>query len=101
VHALYMDRQRTNDLAAAKTNFLGDSVDGYQKSGTYRGLKGFNEDFAKTNPPEYNLHAAEAMSGAPQPWTRIKAPDQQQAIINIIPSATKFLAPDGQMRVKP
>ena len=100
-NALYMDRLRSQHLAEQKTGYLNDSINGVQTTGKYRGLTGFNEQFGKTNPPEFYLHAAESMSGAPQPWARIKDPNQQQQIINLIPSGSHFMAPDGKMYVKP
>lgn len=99
-NALYMDRARQNNLASQKTNFLDDSVNQYQQSGEYRGLRGFNEQFAKTDPPEFYLHAAEAMSGVNNGWKTVADPAQQQAIIGLIPKGTPYMSPDGQMRMK-
>ena len=99
-NALYMDRARQNNLASQKTNFLNDLVNQYQQSGEYRGLRGFNEQFAKTDPPEFYLHAAEAMSGVNNGWKTVDDPAQQQAIIGLIPKGTPYMSPDGQMRMK-
>ena len=49
-NALYMDRLRSQHLADQKTNYLNDSINGVQSTGQYRGLKGFNEAFNKSNP---------------------------------------------------
>jgi hypothetical protein len=100
-NALLMDRRRAMDLANAKTDYLNESVNGYQSSGQYRGLKGFNEQFSQAHPPEHYLHASEAMSGAPQAWQSVTDPQQQDTVINLIPSGTTYLAPDGKMRVRP
>jgi hypothetical protein len=100
-NALYMDRLRSQHLAEEKTNYLNDSVNGVQSTGQYRGLKGFNEAFNKSHPAESYLHAAEAMSGAPEPWTRVTGTAQRNAIIGLIPAGTKYLAPDGKMHVTP
>jgi hypothetical protein len=100
-NALYMDRLRSQHIAEQKTNYLNDSINGVQSTGQYRGLKGFNEAFNKSNPVESYLHAAEAMSGAPEPWKRIKDANQQQKIIDFIPPGSTFMAPDGKKRVKP
>jgi hypothetical protein len=100
-NALYMDRLRAQHLAEQKTNFLNDSINGVQSTGQYRGLKGFNENFNKTNPAENYLHAAEAMSGEGVPWKRITADPQRNAIIRLIPPGTPYLAPDGKMHVRP
>lgn len=100
-NALYMDRLRAQHLAEQKTGYLNDSINGVQSTGKYRGLTGFNEQFNKTNPAEYYLHAAESMSGRGEPWARIKDPNQQQQIINLIPSGSQFMGPDGRMYVKP
>jgi len=96
----YFNALRLNKLASAKTAYLNSSVNDYQRKGEYRGLTGFNEQFAKTDPPEFYLHAAEAAAGTPNGWAKVKDPAQQQAIIDLIPSGTSYLAPDGQMRVK-
>lgn len=97
----YMNALRLNKLADDKTTYLNQSVNDYQRKGEYRGLMGFNSQFAKTDPPESYLHAAEAMSGMPNGWAKIKDPVQQQAIIDLIPSGSVFMAPNGQMKVKP
>ena len=100
-NALYMDRLRAQRLAEEKTNHISDSVNEFQQTGQYRGLKGFNEDFNKRHNPETYLSASEAMSGVPQAWQRIKDPRQQQAVADLIPSGSTFMAPDGKMRIKP
>jgi hypothetical protein len=100
-NALLMDRQRQQALAAQKTNYLNQSVNNYQSSGTYRGLQGFNEQFQQTNAPEDYLRAAEAMSGPKwSPWARITDPAHQHQIISLIPSGTQFVGPDGKMYVR-
>jgi hypothetical protein len=76
-NALYMDRLRSQHLAEQKTNFLNDSINGVQGSGQYRGLRGFNEAFNRSNPAENYLHAAEAMSGATEPWKRVTTMSQR------------------------
>jgi hypothetical protein len=100
-NALYMDRLRAQRLAEEKTNHLNASVNDYQQSGQYRGLKGFNENFNKAHNPETYLSAAEAMSGVPQGWQRVKDPRQQSLVIGMIPSGSTFMSPDGKMRIKP
>jgi hypothetical protein len=100
-NALYMDRLRSQHLAEQKTNYLNDSINGVQSTGQYRGLKGFNEAFNKSRPAETYLSAAEAMSGAGEPWKRITSTAQRNAVISLIPSGTKYLAPDGKMHVTP
>ena len=101
-NALYMDRLRSQHLAEQKTNYLNDSINGVQGTGQYRGLKGFNEAFNKSNPAEYYLHAAEAMSGMPAAWG-IKDPTNRIPNITIeyIPPGMKYLGPDGKMHIKP
>ena len=97
-----LDGVRGNNLANAKTSYLNDSINGVQSTGKYRGLNGFNEQFQKTDPPEFYVHAAEAMSKPKfSPWQRITDPNQQQQVINLIPSGSKFTAPDGKMYIKP
>ena len=99
-----MDRLRSQHLADEKTNYLNDSINGVQSTGQYRGFKGFNETFNKSNPSESYLHAAEAMSGASEPWNGIKGQQngpQQDAIIRLIPPGTNYMAPDGKMHIKP
>jgi hypothetical protein len=102
-NALHMDRLRQQQLAQEKTNFLNDSVNGYQSTGQYRGLKGFNELFNAAHPVESYLHAAEAMSGAPEAWARINPKDYatQNQIIRNMPPNTYFLAPDNKWHVTP
>jgi hypothetical protein len=100
-NALYMDRLRNQHLADAKTDYLNQSINDYQSSGKYRGLQGFNQTFNKTRPAESYFSAAESMSGFPHAWERVKDPAQQQAIIDLIPGGTKFMAPNGKMLVKP
>jgi hypothetical protein len=100
-NALYMDRLRQQNLASQKTNYLNDSINGVQGTGQYRGLKGFNEAFNKSDPAEKYLSASEAMSGVPNAWTRVKDPAQQQAVIDMIPAGTTYRAPDGSMRIHP
>jgi hypothetical protein len=100
-NALYMDRVRQQQLAKEKTNYLIDSVDDYRRSGNYRGLKNFNDQFDQQYPAENYMSAAEAMSRRPEGWDRIKGAAQQQGVIDLIPPGTTFLAPDGKVRVKP
>jgi hypothetical protein len=105
-NALYMDRLRSQHLADEKTNYLNDSINGVQSTGQYRGLKGFNEAFNKSNPSESYLHAAEAMSGTGEAWTRFNDTNdptraQRNAIVRLIPPGTQYLAPDGKMHVTP
>jgi hypothetical protein len=100
-NALYMDRLRSQHLADEKTNYLNDSINGVQSTGQYRGFKGFNEAFNKSNPSESYLHAAEAMSGAGEPWGRVTTTAQRNAIIGLIPPGTKYLAPDSKTHVTP
>jgi hypothetical protein len=100
-NALYMDRLRQQHLADEKTGYLNGSINGVQSTGQYRGLKGFNETFNQNHPSESYLHAAEAMSGAPEAWGHAANPAQQQRIIDLIPPGTKFLAPNGRMKTKP
>jgi hypothetical protein len=101
-NALYMDRLRSQHLADEKTNYLNDSINGVQSTGQYRGLKGFNEAFNKSHPAEYYLHAAEAMSGAPEAWA-VKDPTNRipNITIGLMPPGTKYLGPDGKTHVKP
>jgi hypothetical protein len=100
-NALYMDRQRQQALAQAKTNYLNQSVNDYQNTGEYRGLKGFNEAFSKTDAPEDYLRAAEAMSGAKwAPWSKVNDPEAQHRIVSLIPKGTQFVGPDGKMYVR-
>lgn len=99
-NALYMDRQRQNDLANAKTDYLNQSVNDYQSTGKYKGLKGFNESFNQTHPAEYYMHASEAMSGVPQAWQAIQDPQEQYNVISLIPKGSRFLGPDGQFHVR-
>lgn len=100
-NALYMDRLRQQNLAKQKTNYLIDSADDYRRTGNYRGLKGFNDQFEKSDPSESYLHAAEAMSSAPEAWQNINDPTQAQQIVNLIPSGSTFLTPSGKLKVKP
>jgi hypothetical protein len=100
-NALYMDRLRQQALAEQKTNYLNDSINGVQGTGPYRGLKGFNEAFNKSHPAELYLHAAEAMSAAGEPWARLKTTGQRNAVINLIPPGTRYMAPDGKYHVTP
>lgn len=100
-NALYMDRLRQQKLAEQKTTFLNESINGVQGTGQYRGLKGFNEVFNKSDPAEKYLSAAEAMSGVGQGWKRIKDPAQQQAVIDLIPAGMTYMAPDGTKRIHP
>ena len=83
-NSLYMDRLRAQRLAEEKTNFLNESVNDFQRTGQYRGLCGFNSQFAKDHDPETYLSASEAMSGVPQAWQRVKNPQKQQAVIDLI-----------------
>jgi hypothetical protein len=101
-NALYMDRLRTQQLAQDKTNYLNESVNGVQRTGQYRGLRGFNEQFAKTHGPETYVRAAEAMSGPNYiQWDKIKSTAERNAIVNLIPPGHQFYAPDqnGKMQV--
>jgi hypothetical protein len=100
-NALHMDRLRAQQLAQEKTNYLNDSINGVQGTGKYRGLKGFNEAFNKSHPPEAYLSAAEAMSGAGEPWTRVTSNAERNAIIRFIPPGRRYLAPDGKIHVMP
>ena len=100
-NALYMDRLRQQQLAQQKTNYLNDSINGYRTSGDYRGLKGFNEQFNTSNPPERYLGAAEAMSGAPEVWRRTTSTPERNATIRLMPPGTRYLAPDAQWHVTP
>ena len=100
-NALYMDRLRSQHLAEQKTNFLNDSINGVQGSGQYRGLRGFNEAFNRSNPAENYLHAAEAMSGATEPWKRVTTMSQRNAVIRLIPPGTAYMGPDNKMHVTP
>lgn len=100
-NALYMDRLRSQHLADEKTNYLNDSINGVQSTGQYRGLKGFNEAFNKSHPAESYLHAAEAMSGASEPWSRVTGTGQRNAIIRLIPPASPYMGPDAKMHVTP
>jgi hypothetical protein len=100
-NALYMDRLRSQHLAEQKTNFLNDSINGVQGSGQYRGLRGFNEAFNRSNPAESYLHAAEAMSGATEPWKRVTTMSQRNAVIRLIPPGTAYMGPDNKMHVTP
>lgn len=100
-NALYMDRLRAQHLAQEKTNYLNKSVNGLPSTGQYRGLKGFNEQFNRSHPAELYLHAAEAMSGAPEPWTRVRGTAERNAIIRLIPPGTTYMGPDNKMHVTP
>jgi hypothetical protein len=98
---LGMEAQRRQALASAKTDYLNQSVNDLQGSGTYRGLKGFNEEFNKAHDATDYLRAAEAMSGQKwSPWSRVSDDAHQHQIISLIPSGQKFVGPDGKMYVK-
>lgn len=105
-NALYMDRLRQQKMATDKTNYFNDSVNSLQQTGGYRGLKGFNEQFAKTDDPNDYLRAAESMSdaGAKTPqwsqWGKITDPIAQHRIISLIPQGQQYLGPDNQTYVK-
>lgn len=99
-NALYMDRLRLQHLAQEKTDHVVNETNRAQNTGQYRGLKGFNEKFNTDHPAEYYLHAAEAMSGD-SPWKNIKKSTEQDKIIQLIPSGSTYLAPDGKWRQVP
>jgi hypothetical protein len=96
-----MDRLRQQSLAKAKTNYLIDGADQYRRTGDYQGLKGFNEQFEKSDPPQRYLGAAEAMSGAPEVWNRVPSTAQRNAVISLIPPGNRYLAPDSKWHVTP
>jgi hypothetical protein len=54
-----------------------------------------------SNPAESYLHAAEAMSGASEPWTRATTTAQRNSIIGLIPPGTRYMAPDRKMHITP
>jgi hypothetical protein len=100
-HVLRMDNLRGANLANAKTSYLQNSINDIQNTGKYRGLNGFNEQFAKTDGPELYVHAAEAMSGPRfAQWDKIKSTAERNAIVRLIPSGEQFYAPDREGKMK-
>lgn len=100
MNALYMDRQRQQDLATAKTNHIGKQIQGMSSNPSgYRGFQGFNEQFNKDRPAEHYMHAAEAMSGD-FPWKNIKDARKQDKIIDLIPKGTRYMGPDHQWHIR-
>lgn len=94
----YMNTRWLNDLANAKSDRLTQASQEYQRTGTYKGLQGFNSEFSQSNSPEDYMHAAEAMSGPKyNPWGKITSPEDQTRIISRIPSGSQFIGPDGKM----
>jgi hypothetical protein len=101
-NVLRMDNIRAQHLANAKTSYLQDSINNVQNTRKYRGLNGFNEDFAKRNSAELYVRAAEAMSGPHfNPWEKVKSTADRNAIVGLIPPGEQFYAPDqnGKMQL--
>ena len=100
-NVLRMDNQRGTHLANEKTSYLQNSINDIQNTGKYRGLNGFNEQFAKSNAPELYVHAAEAMSGPRfAQWDKIKSTAERNAIVRLIPPGEQFYAPDRDGKMK-
>jgi hypothetical protein len=101
-NVLRMDNLRAQHLANAKTSYLQDSINSVQNTRKYRGLNGFNENFAKSNSAENYVRAAEAMSGPHfNPWEKVKSTADRNAIVGLIPPGEQFYAPDqnGKMQL--
>jgi hypothetical protein len=100
-NVLRMDNLRGSHLANEKTSYLQNSINDIQNTGKYRGLNGFNEQFAKSNAPELYVHAAEAMSGPRfAQWDKIKSTAERNAIVRLIPPGEQFYAPDRDGKMK-
>jgi hypothetical protein len=117
-NAIRMDRIRQQDYLNDKEQFLQQSMNQFDQSGRYRGLTGFQSGFDTAAPPENYLHAAESMSvlqdkktGQITPESQKMAgaawkaasndPNKEHAIYSLIPSGSRFVAPDGSVRIKP
>jgi hypothetical protein len=99
-NAIAMDRLRSNAEADAKAKYYSDSLNQNQANPTqYRSLNGFQTEFNQTHDPRYYLHAAEALSMAPEAW-KGSSPEEQQHIYNLIPSGKHYIAGDGNEYIK-
>jgi hypothetical protein len=101
-NALRMQAQWKQDRANAAEQWALDQQRNMGNFGqNYRGLLGFEQQFANSNNPRDYWRAAAAMSNEPSiAWQGLSA-DQKQRVFGLIPAGTQFRGGDGKLYLKP
>lgn len=107
-NGIKFDRQRQMEEANQKDQWFRNQVNGFKQGGQYNGLTGFNSAFNQSHDPTYYLRASEAVSAPDisqglqkQIQGNLKSVKNFDQVFNLIPSGSRFMAPDGSIRVKP